>query len=98
MSTISVYKGDDTAAFGFDFLKINILNEENFKITRAEFRCGDILKKIENPIFPISIHLTSEETEKLQLRNICYLAVFDENGLKKTCVGSLTFNASPRKV
>ena len=96
--SIAVYKGDDTAAFGLTFLKINILNSDGYNISRAEFRCGEILKKFENPEFPITINLTADETEKLQLRNTCYLAIYDENGLKKTCSGSITFNASPRKV
>lgn len=93
-----IYKGDDTGAFGVNWLTINLAEAEQLTITKAEFRCGEVIKSFENPTFPIKVNLTSEETSKLQAQNTCYLAIYDENGLKKTCQGAFTFDASNRRV
>lgn len=78
-----IYRGDDTRAFGGKPIKVKLLNADNKTITKAEFRCGDILQAFENPTFPLQIYLSSEETAKLRPSNICYLAVYDESGYKK---------------
>lgn len=95
---MSIYKGDDTQAFGGSFLTINLEGSEEFIISKAIWRSGSIVKEIQNPEFPITINLTSEETSKLAQDNVCYLAVFDANGLKKTCEGSFRFCAKVRVV
>lgn len=89
---IYIYKGDDTNAFGQNFLQINFTVPDGYTVSKAEFRCGSIIKTFENPVAPIIINLSAEETSKLDYQNICYLAVYDENGLKQTCEGSLTIN------
>lgn len=86
-----LYRGDDTDAFGQKFITIELENVNELIISKAEFRCGNILKTFENPIFPIEVSLTSEETSQLQQNNICYLAIYDEQGRKHTCNGYLTF-------
>lgn len=88
-----IYTGDDSNAFGQDFLKIEIENLTMYEISKAIFRCGEIIKEIENPEFPLKIDLTSKESELLKSMNTCYLAVFDEYGRKQTCEGSITFPA-----
>lgn len=95
-----IYQGDNTAAFGGNFLTINLsYNGEVLPtITRAELKIGCICKNFQNPTFPMTINLNEEETAKLQTQNTAYLAVWDAEGRKKTCVGSLTINTQSRRV
>ena len=93
-----IYKGDDTGAFGQNFLTINLTGAEGLNISKAEFRCGDISKTFDSPQFPITVNFTAEETAKLQSSNSCSLAVSDESGLKKTCSGVFTFESVQRRV
>lgn len=87
-----LYRGDDTNAFNNKFITIELENAEGLIISKAEFKCGAILKTFENPVFPIDISLTSQETLKLSQDNVCYLAIYDEQGRKRTCSGYLTFS------
>ena len=90
---MAIYKGDDTGAFGNNFITINLDNPLEFPISKAIFSCGCITKSYTNPTFPLIINLNSEETEKLRASNVCYLIVFDQFGKQKTCQGTLKFNA-----
>lgn len=96
----SIVRGDNTAAFGGNFLTISITNntQHDITITKAVFVCGPITKTFENPVFPLTVNLTEAETAQLECNNTCYLAVWDEEGRKLTCQGSISFNAQPRKV
>lgn len=89
MDCNKIYKGDDTRAFGGNFVEIKLVSEESAIISKAVFQCGDIRKEFENPTFPLIVNLTSEESRQLSNYNNCYLAVYDEFGLKKTCKGTL---------
>lgn len=91
--TNPIFKGDATGAFGNTFITINLENPLEYTISRAIFVCGCIQKTFENPVFPLTINFSSAETAKFNYANTCYLVVFDENGLQKTCSGTLTFNA-----
>lgn len=95
-----IYQGDNTAAFGGNFLTISISSESGIVpvITRAELKIGCLCKTFSNPVFPMTINLTEEETAKLQSQNTAYMAVWDNMGRKKTCKGSITFNTSARRV
>ena len=97
---MTIYQGDNTAAFGGNFLTISISSETGIvpTITRAELKIGCITKTFENPVFPMTINLTEEETQRLQSQNTAYLAVWDASGRKKTCQGQITFPASARRV
>ncbi len=94
----SLYRGDDTLAFGGNFIRIDIENNTQFNIIKAEWKCGVIKKVFNNPQFPLMINLTSDESEKLNTQNTCYLAVYDDLGRKKTCEGSLTFTSNQKRV
>lgn len=89
----SIYKGDDTSAFGNRFLEINIKNINDLVISKAVFKCGSIRKVFDNPQFPLCVNLTEAETKMLQPTNYCYLALFDEQGRKKTCEGTIRIDA-----
>lgn len=97
---MTIFQGDNTAAFGGNFLTINLsYNGEVLPtISRAELKIGCICKSFQNPTFPITINLNEDETAKLQTQNTAYLAVWDIEGRKMTCVGSLTFNTQSRRV
>lgn len=91
---MTLYKGDSAP----NLFTINITNNTSMNIAKAVVQIGNIQKVFINPAESIVISLTKEETKKLQLSNKAYLAVFDENGNKKTCEGSLTFNAKSEVV
>ena len=93
-----LYRGDDTDAFGNSFITINLETESTITINKAIFQCGTIKKVFNDPIFPLSIELTSAETKGLPLNNVCYLAVWDENNKKLTCEGSLAFSTQSQVV
>lgn len=96
---MAVRKGDDTDAFGFGFLTVNLENSEQYTITRAEIRIGNILKSFCNPVFPLRISLNRKETMLLSERgNKCYMALYDVENRKYTCEGSLSFKAEPKVV
>ena len=97
----NIYQGDNTAAFGGNFLTINIVvpeGEDIPSISRAELKIGCFHKVIETPTFPLTINLTEEETTHLKTENTAYLAVWDDQGRKKTCEGSLIINTNPQRV
>lgn len=89
----TIYKGDDTSAFGNSFITINLDNPLGYKVSKAIFVCGCIHKSFENPIFPLIINFNSDETESLRNINTCYLVVYDSEGRQKTCKGTLSFKA-----
>lgn len=91
---MTIYKGDDTSAFGNSFLEIKIKNPYEFVISKAIFLCGhNIKKEFENPQFPLIVNFDSSETKQLCINNECYLVVFDELGRQKTCKGSYNIKA-----
>lgn len=94
----TIYKGDDTGAFGQNFIKIELQNNPGFVISKCIFQCGPIQKVFIRPQFPIYINFSHVESDKLYQLSECYLQVFDEKGLRQTCKGSLTFTAQPKVV
>ena len=106
---ISIFKNDDTGAFGNNFIRINRPKglADDVGIYKAEFKCGNlpvmtfenIVEEQAQPlVFPIDINLEAEQTANLQYQNICYLKVYDANGLGQTCKGSLSFIANAEVV
>lgn len=89
----TIFKGDDTGAFGNNFITINLNNPLSYPISKAIFVCKCIKKEFKNPVFPLVINFSSKETSALQSSNICYLVVYDSEGRQKTCKGTLTFGA-----
>ena len=90
---MTLYRGDDAK----DFISITLDNIADKTLTKAIFQCETIKKVFENPTFPIKITFTRAETQKLQIGNQCYMAVYyldDDNitELKQTCNGVLEFN------
>lgn len=102
MANNPITRFDDTAAFGADWIEIYAeFPDETWaeRISMAQFKVGNLpVMTFDSPEFPIRINLTSEQTGLLKDVNNCYLAVYDENGLKRTCEGTLTFTTTRRKV
>lgn len=92
-SNIPIFKGDNSGAFGQDFITINLNNPYGYPISKAIFVCGCLQKTFQNPQFPLVINFTSQETSNFNSLNTCYLVVFDQQGRQKTCQGNLTFKA-----
>lgn len=93
-----IYKGDDTNAFGQNFIRIDLVNDSNYTISKCIFQCGPIQKIYTRPQFPLYVNFSHVESERLYQTSECYLQVFDEKGLRQTCKGSLTFTARPKVV
>ena len=93
-----ITRGDDTGAFGQDWLKVNVDIPATWIVSRAELRIGDLLLSMESPEFPMLINLTSSQTAQLKDKNACYLALYDEDGLKQTIEGTYTFSTRKQVV
>lgn len=96
-----IYQGDDTGAFGDVFLTINISVGEGQvmpEFSKAELKIGGICKEFRNPVFPLTVNFNSKETSLFNAKNTAYLAVWDMQGRKRTCNGSITFKSEAKKV
>ena len=95
-----IRKGDDTNAFDQEFLEVRVKDADKYTITKAELRIGGIVKIFENPVFPMKISLTREETSMLSScsGNDCYLAVYDDQNRKRTLEGTTNIPVAPRVV
>lgn len=91
---VTITKGDDL----INFIEITINSPINLNISKLCFQCGQISKQFLNPVFPIKISFTREETLQLYSVNKCYVAFEDEAGNKTTAKGSLIFYAEEEKV
>lgn len=85
------YKGDDTNAFGGNFITIDLVNPYEFEVSKAIFVVGCIKKEFEQPVFPLRVNFNSEESARLNFKNTAYLVVFDSEGRQQTCKGVLNF-------
>ena len=94
-----LYRGDDFASFGSTFLTINVAIPEDFTISKADIKIGNLpVITVTDPTFPLSVNLTSEQTILLKDTNKIYMACYDQYGRKKTCEGCLVFNTKPKVV
>lgn len=96
-----LYKGDDTDAFGQNLLTINIRNiPDGYTVERMEVKIGslDIIEVDDFTEFPVRINLNSEQTRELSDINTVYIALYDNEGLKKTINKSITFTAKSEVV
>ena len=91
----TIFKGDDSASFGGTFITINLGTvPEGFTISKAKFKVGDLpVITFENPEFPLTVNLSPMQTRQLKQQNVCYLAVYDNEGRKLTCKGKAEFVA-----
>ena len=48
---ITIYRGDDTDAFGKNYITVYLNGAEGIDISKAIFRCGNIKKPIQDLFF-----------------------------------------------
>ena len=97
----TIYKGDNTAAFGNNFLTIKVKNPNLYYVSKIIFsvNSGIITKTFEDAEHfqreetVLYVNFSSEETQKLSATNVGNLIPYDENGLQSTCRQSVTFYA-----
>lgn len=95
----SIIKGDNSGAFGNSFLTIRANIPTGHTVTKAQLKIGNLaIKTYNNPTFPLVVNLTEAETRQLTEQNNCFLAVYDEQGRKATCKGTITFVAKDQVV
>lgn len=91
---LEFYKGDDFGAFGNNFITVNLTNEYNYAISKAQFVVNGgvpYIEPVNNPVFPFVVNLGSEQTAQLRADNIGKLIVWDSQGRQKTCKGQIEF-------
>ena len=88
---MTLRNGDNTRAFGGNFITMFIDNPAQIPVSKVIFSVGCIVKTYENPQFPLYINFNSKETEALNYINTGYLTAFDQFGQQMTCEGSITF-------
>ena len=94
-----VYKGDDSAAFGNNLLTIKAKIPEGYTVSKAKLKIGNLpVMTFDEPTFPIVVNLSPAQTRQLQQQNTVYMAVYDEEGRKATCRGTITFVAKDEVV
>ena len=102
-SQIPVYKGDDTGAFGNQFITITVKNSNLYPILKlvAVTNSGCCIpdkvftneNHFQTETIELTVNYTSNETEKLNSTNTLKLVAYDINGLQYTCSQTLTFYA-----
>ena len=94
-----IYKGDNTGAFGNNLLTIRANIPDGYTVSKAKLKIGNLpVMTFDAPIFPLIVNLTPAQTRQLQQQNTVYMAVFDEEGRKATCRGTVTFVAKDEVV
>ena len=95
----SINRGDNTGAFGQDFLRIYLNNPNDLYIQKAVFQInGELEKEYIEPKFPLRVNFTGAETELLHQVNMCKLALWDEAGRRRTADGKFTFFVKENRI
>ena len=85
-------RGDDWNAFDEEWALIEADIPEDWVVTKAELKIGDLPKMtFLNPVFPFPLSLAGYQNINLKDVVSCYMAIYDEEGRKKTLDGSWTF-------
>ena len=101
---VNLIRGDDSQAFGQNLLRINLQDPDgllvNHSISKAEIRFNPSVAKVyENPVFPLLVNLTSEESGNLSVGdNYAVMKLWDELGRPLTPEGGKIIKIGERKV
>ena len=100
---MTIYKGDDTRAFGNNFLTIKIENPNEYPISKIVFSVnGGCIQKsfygkdynnFQTPEIILSVNFDSKETMKLNATNVGNVIAYDINDYPQTCPQSVKFYA-----
>lgn len=99
----AIFKGDNTGAFGNNFIEITVKNPLLYPISKIIFCVnGGCIKKpfdgadydnFQSAEIVLTVNFSSAETSILRDANIGNLIVYDMQGRQSTCKQSLTFYA-----
>lgn len=89
---VRIYKGDTYKDF-ITIESVELPSGSIFTIAKAIFECGKIRKEFENPVFPLKITLTGQDTMLCEFKNVGYLGIVDDEGNHHTCNGYIAFEA-----
>ena len=100
---MTIFKGDDTGAFGNNFITVRVKNPYLYPITRIEVITNSSTCIPPKPFtdennfqvedIELEVNYSSDETVKLNSSNIVNVVVYDSQGKQSTCPQSLTFYA-----
>lgn len=103
MSSNAVFKGDDTGAFGNQFITIKFKNPRLYPVSKIlvvvndgvcispkEFTDENNFQIAETTL---NVNFVSNETAKFNAANVVNLVAYDMQGLQYTCSQSFTFYA-----
>lgn len=80
-----ITRGDDSDAFGQpELLRINFVVPEEQTVSKAILKCGTLQLEFDEPVSPIDVNLTGEQTAILKDNNCCDFIMFDGNGKRLT--------------
>ena len=96
---MTLFRGDNTAAFGNNFLTIKIKNPDLMPISKILFVVnGGLFKKTFTDAnnfqvveTTLTVNFNSAETEKFSAVNVGNVVVYDIKNRQQTCPQSLTF-------
>lgn len=89
---VRIYKGDTYIDF-ITIERVELPESASYTISKAIFECGKIRKEFENPVFPLKITLTKQDTMLCEFKNVGYLGIVDSEGNHHTCNGYVAFEA-----
>lgn len=99
----AIFKGDNTGAFGNNFLTIKVVNPDLHQISKLLFSVnGGCIQKpfygkdynyFQQEEIVLSVNFDSKETQKLNATNVGNLIAYDEHGNQYTCIESVKFYA-----
>ena len=97
----SIFKGDDTSAFGGTFITIKVKNPDLYPISKIIFVVnGGVIKKeytdanmFQTAETILTVNFNSRETAMLYPNNVGNLIAYDEYGKQETCREYVQFNA-----
>lgn len=101
MTDKRIFKGDDTDAFGNNYITIHIANPLQMPISKIIFSVnGGMLQKtftdeshFTDENIELIVNFNSQETAKLNARNVGNVVAYDMRNRQKTCPQSLVFSA-----
>lgn len=100
---MTLFKGDDTGAFGNNFITVTVKNPLLYPISKIEFvtNSGNCIpiktftneNNFQTEEITLTVNYSSEESSRLNATNTGNLVVYDMNGKQSTCPQTLTFYA-----
>lgn len=103
MSSNTVFKTDDTGAFGNKFIKIKVLNPRLYPVSKilVVVNGGVCIRpkeltdenNFQRAEIILTVNFLSNETAKLNATNVVNVVAYDMQGLQYTCHQSFTFSA-----